>query len=152
MIKTIRALFGHERGSATIELALIAPVLGMMVVGMVDLSNAYGRKLQLEQATQRAVEKVMQTTLEDTVEAVIKGEAAAQANIPVADVTVVYQLECNEVKQASYDDECPSGQRESRYILVTATAKYTPHFDLHFTGINADGTYHLSSTSGMRTQ
>ena len=152
MIRRIRALSGNERGSATIELALIAPVLGLMVVGMVDLSNAYGRKLQLEQATQRAVEKVMQTTLDDTVEAVIKGEAAAQAGIPVSDVTVVYQLECNEVKQPSYDDECPSGQRESRYILVTATAKYTPMFNLRFTGIKADGTYHLSSTSGLRTQ
>lgn len=151
-MRIFRSLRRETDGTATIELALIAPLLATMVIGMVDLSNAYGRKLQLEQATQRAVEKVMQTTLDATVEDVIKAEAAAQANIPAADVTVVYQLECNEVKQGSYDAECPAGQRESRYLLVTAVAKYTPMFNLHFSGIDADGTYHLSSTAGMRTQ
>jgi hypothetical protein len=35
---------------------------------------------------------------------------------------------------------------------VTVTDTYTPMFPIHFAGLNADGTYHLSATAGMRTQ
>ncbi|MEA1071555.1 TadE/TadG family type IV pilus assembly protein [Sphingomonas sp. LY29] len=152
MKRFLSSLRNDRRGVATIELAIMAPVLATMIVGVVDLSNAFGRKLALEQATQRAVEKVMQTTLEATAEDVIKGEAAAQAGIDTSAVTVTYQLECNEVKQALYSSECAATERESRYLLVTANDKYTPMFPVKFLGINADGTYHLSSTSGLRTQ
>ena len=34
----------------------------LMTIGVVDISNAFGRKLTLEQAAQRAIEKIMQTT------------------------------------------------------------------------------------------
>lgn len=151
MIRLFRHLFDHERGTATIELALVAPLLGTLIVGAVDLSNAFGRKLSLEQATQRAIEKVMQTTETLPVEDVIKAEAASAAKIPTSNVTVTYQLECNEVAKPSYDDECTSTERESRYLMVTATDKYTPYFKMMFTGINADGTYHLSASAGVRT-
>ncbi|WP_158581988.1 TadE/TadG family type IV pilus assembly protein [Sphingomonas edaphi] len=137
---------------ATIELALLAPMLAVLTIGVVDISNAFGRKLALEQATQRAVEKVMQTTVDDTVESVIKAEAAAQAGISEDNVTVTYQLECNQVVQSDYEASCPSGQKEARYLMVTATDRYTPMFSLHFSAINADGTYHLTATSGLRTQ
>ncbi len=149
MLSTLRR---DCRGMATVELAIIAPVLASMIVGVVDLSNAFGRKLALEQATQRAVEKVMQTTLEKTTEEVLKEEAAAQAGIAVDNVVVTYQLECDETAQADYTQSCAASQREARYLLVTASDTYTPMFPVHFLGINADGTYHLSSTSGIRTQ
>jgi len=151
MIRHFRNWLDHKRGTATIELALVAPLLGTLVVGAVDFSNAFGRKLNLEQATQRAIEKVMQTTDTLPVEDVIKAEAATAAGIPTSNVTVTYQLECNEVAKPSYDDECTATERESRYIRVTATDKYTPFFKMKFAGINADGTYHFSATAGVRT-
>lgn len=151
MIKNLRHLFRHNRGTATIELALVAPMLATLVIGMVDLTTGFGRKLALEQATQRAIEKVMQTTETLPVEDVIKAEAASAAGIPTSDVTVTFQLECDEVKMPDYDDDCTAGKREARYILVTAVARYTPVFKLRFAGINADGTYHLSATAGVRT-
>jgi Flp pilus assembly protein TadG len=152
MIGPAFKLCSDNRGVATIELALLAPLLAALTIGVVDLSNAFGRKLALEQATQRAVEKVMQTTVDDTVESVIKAEAAAQAGISEDNVTVTYQLECDEVVQADYETSCPTGQKEARYLLVTATDSYTPVFSLHFAGVHADGTYHLRATSGLRTQ
>jgi Flp pilus assembly protein TadG len=141
-----------ERGAAVIELALAAPVLALMTVGIADLSNGFNRKLNLEQASQRAIEKVMQTTGTTTVEATIIAEAAAQAKVPVSNVSVAYQLECNGTKQTNPSGTCAAGQKEARYIMVTVTDKYTPMFPMKFGGINADGTYHLSATAGMRTQ
>jgi Flp pilus assembly protein TadG len=53
--RPMRNLASNQRGSVIIELAFIAPILATMIVGVVDLSAAYGRKLVLEQAAQRAV-------------------------------------------------------------------------------------------------
>ena len=55
MIRMFKSLTRDERGASVIELALVTPFLGSMLVGMVDLSRAYSRKLQLEQASIRQV-------------------------------------------------------------------------------------------------
>ena len=102
----LRSLRSDDRGAAIIELALVAPVLALTVIGIVDMSNAYSRKLALEQGAQRAIEKVMQTTGTTTVEDTIKAEAVCQVNgmnndgtcktspISASNVTVTYRLEC----------------------------------------------------------
>jgi Flp pilus assembly protein TadG len=143
--------FRDERGAAVIELALIAPVLALMTMGVIDVSQAFNRKLTLEQAAQRAVEKVMQTTGDTTAEGTIKAEAAAQGDVSEADVTVTYRLECNGVVQADFDTECTPGQRESRYLMVTVAGTYVPMFPMHFFGDESDKIYHMTATAGMRT-
>ena len=69
-----------KRGAVIIELAIVAPVLALMAIGVIDLSNAYSRKLALEQGAQRAIEKIMQTTADTTVEATLTNEALCQVN------------------------------------------------------------------------
>lgn len=170
------ALSSDCHGAAIIELALIAPVFALMVVGVVDMSNAYSRKLQLEQGAQRAIEKIMQTTEDDTVEGTLKNEAVCQVNgtnadgtcktspITVSNVTVTYRLECTsgagtitaqtDVDPTTFDLlTCPTGTASlARYIEVAVNDKYRPLFPIRFAGINADGTYHVSATAGMRFQ
>lgn len=172
-----RLLAADTRGAAVIELAFVAPILALTIVGIVDMSNAFSRKLALEQGAQRAIEKIMQTTEHDTVEATLKNEAVCQVNgvnpatglcrtapITAANVTVTWRLECINPtsraltsQQSSIDADafdlmtCP-GEREVRYIEVKVTDRYTPMFSLHFAAINGDGTYHLDATAGMRTQ
>ena len=165
-----------DRGAAIIELALVAPFFALMVVGIVDMSNAYSRKLALEQASQRAIEKVMQTTQLDTVQDTLKSEACAQVdgvnadgsckNTPITanDVTVTFRLECTNAagtmtSQTSTDADtfdtytCASGTtKEAKYISVTVASFYTPMFPIHFAKIDRDGTYHLSATAGVRTK
>ncbi|MFL6750311.1 MAG: TadE/TadG family type IV pilus assembly protein [Sphingomicrobium sp.] len=169
-------LRADERGAAIIELALVAPVLALMTIGVVDMSNAYSRKLALEQGAQRAIEKIMQTTEIDTVEGTLKTEAVCQVNgtntdgtcktspITISNVTVTYRLECTAsgggiTSQTNTDSvafdalTCPGGTvREARYIEANVTDKYTPMFPIHFLSWNSDGTYHLQATAGMRTQ
>jgi len=53
MIRLFRRLRSDERGAAVIELALTAPILATLVIGIVDISNAYSRQLSLEQAAPR---------------------------------------------------------------------------------------------------
>ncbi len=146
-----RKLARNQRGSVIIELAFIAPILATMIVGVVDLSAAYGRKLVLEQAAQRAVEKIMQTTGEDTVDATIRNEAAAAAGIPVSQVTVAFTMTCAGVS-ADYATQCTDNTTEVRYIEISLWDTYTPIIPATFTGMNSDGTYTLTAKNGIRTQ
>ena len=95
-----------ERGAAVIEFAIVAPIFALLTIGVVDMSNAFSRKLALEQGAQRAIEKIMQTTGTTTVEDTVKTEAVCQVNgvnadstcktspISANNVTVTYRLEC----------------------------------------------------------
>jgi Flp pilus assembly protein TadG len=78
--KGFRRLLANERGAAVIEMAMVAPVLALGVIGIVDVSNAYSRKLALEQGAQRAVEKIMNTTDDTTVENTLTNEVKCQVN------------------------------------------------------------------------
>ena len=108
------------------------------------------RKLKIEQAAQRSIEKIMNTSASDTIENTLAAEAAAQANVSIDKVNVAYRLECDGVVTAAA--ECPEDQDTSQWISVTVTDKYEPLFTRHFGGINGDGTYHLSATAGVRIQ
>jgi Flp pilus assembly pilin Flp len=170
MRKDIRNLAAEERGAAIIELAFVAPVLALMTIGVVDLSNGFSRKLQLEQGSQRAIEKVMQTTGVLSVENTIKNEVVCQVNgtnadgtcktspITTANVTVTHRLECNGVQSTLDPDgdgelDCPTvDDQEARWIKVEVWSEYKPLFPMKFSGVEANGKYKIVSTSGMRTQ
>jgi Flp pilus assembly protein TadG len=145
-----------RRGVAVIELALYAPILALMTIGVVDMSNAFSRKLALEQAAQRSLEKAMQTTGTLTPAETIKKEVSAQANIPAAEVDskveVTYQRECDGEIQTEYAGDCPGGEDKALYIIVEVNDTYEPMFPVRFVGLDEDGTYHVQAIAGMRTQ
>lgn len=155
-------IFREERGAAIIELAFVAPVIALMTVGVVDLSNGFGYKLRAEQAAQRSIEKIMQTTGVTTVEDTIAAEAVCQFNgtdangtcktapLTTADVVVTHRLECDGVVTTNPD--CTGTQKEARWVQVTVATDYTPMFPIHFSGIEGNGKYHIQAIAGMRTE
>ena len=173
-------LRSDERGAAVIELAMVAPMLALMTIGVVDLSNAYRRKLALEQGAQRAIEKVMQTTELSTVEDTLKTEAVCQVNglnangtcktspINANNVTVTYRLECSNAGEivstqsstdsVAFDDMDFNGtETPQKYIEVKVTDSYQPMFRLHFLGYkpasgNLAAGYQMQATAGVRTE
>jgi Flp pilus assembly protein TadG len=160
-LRFLRQLTGDDAGAVIIELAIAAPVLALLVMGVGDIATAYTRKLELEQAAQRAIEKVMQTTGDETPEDAIKKEAVCQINGTNADntckegrlttdnVVVTYRLECNGAVMTNYNADCDPGQTEVRYMMATVTDTYSPIFGKYWGG-NDDGLYHLQATAGVR--
>ena len=153
-----------ERGTSIIELALLAPMLATLVIGMSDISMAYSQKLQLEQAAQRSIEKAMQGMQGDESTDIFDGltaEAAATAGVEENAVEVRYWLECNGVSQnsnpstmeADYNKVC-SGTNPvySRHLNVAIEKVYTPTFQVHWLGSNSDGTFTLVGEAGLRVQ
>jgi len=142
----------HEQGAAVIELALAMPFLALLVIGMVQLSNGYSTKLQVEQVAQRVVEKWQGSGFDTTQTATYQSEAAAAAGIATSAVTVDYWLECNGTRQASYSSTCSSGQTYARYASIDIQKSYTPMFSLTaFSGASGDS-YTIHGRAGLRFQ
>jgi len=153
MMHKLRNLAADERGTSLIEMALATPIFAALLMGMVDLSRAYSEKLQLEQASQRAIERVMNRQMNSTSYNTLKLEAMAAAGVAATDVTVDFWLECNGTRQTNYDTSCSSGQIQARYINVAVQKKFTPVFGTkYFPGANTDGTFTIKADAGIRTQ
>jgi Flp pilus assembly protein TadG len=146
MMKRLSSLLRESAGAVTIELAMVAPILAAMLIGLVDLSHAYSTKLRLEQAAQRTVERVMQNGFGVADAPALKSDAEAAAGNG-ATATVTWWLECNAVKQTSstaYAGSCPDGQQYSRHVQVSIVK---PH-----TALIMDRTWNLVGVAGIRVQ
>lgn len=168
-------LLRDEEGAALVELCLVAVLLTTLAAGIIDISSAYSRKLGLEQAAQRAIEKIMQTTGESTVENTLKSEAVCQVNgtnadgsckaspITTANVTVTFRLICRtsagvESTNTTKTDPdefgdltCPSSAPvQNRFIEVAIRDTYTGFFIHKF--LTGDGqAMPINAAAGMRT-
>ena len=159
MMQKFRNLLADERGTSLIEMGFATPILAACLMGMVDLSRAYSERLQLEQATQRAIEKVMNRQTTSTSYNTLRSEAVSAAHdagystVTTSDVTIDFWLECDAVRQTNYDSSCTTGQIQARYLNVAIQKKFTPYFGTqYFPGANSDGTFTLRSDAGIRTQ
>lgn len=177
----LKRLDHDEGGAAIVELALAAPMLAIFVVGMIDLSTAYTRKLAIEQAAQRGLERIMQTTAGGTVDMNAEQEIEAAAGLNDADVSFAVTLECThrqtgvrrqlaivepepltgEVEEAAEENadsdeatvsvNCLDTEFEANYVQIVAVDQFDPMFPLTF-GANANGKYDIRVEVGMRTQ
>jgi Flp pilus assembly protein TadG len=156
---SITRLARDDRGASIVELALVAPILASLLIGMVDLSRAYSHKLLLEQAAQRSIEKVQQYQASSSTADLLKAETVAAAkdagfaSTTVADVTVDFWLECNGTRAADYDTVCADGQTYGRWVSIDLQGTFSPMFrSRRWPGANTDGTFTLHGRAGMRTQ
>jgi Flp pilus assembly pilin Flp len=160
MMKWLSNLVRDERGTSIIEMALLAPFLATLVIGMSDLSRGYSAKLRLEQAAQRSIEKAMNGEKETALFETLQAEAMAAANVPAENVEVRYWLECDGVSQNSspasmavdYEKVCDDGEAYARYVNVRIEKTFTPIFGTRFAGANSDGTYTIVGEAGIRVQ
>jgi Flp pilus assembly protein TadG len=159
MTRLVRSLARDERGATLIEMAMVAPVFASLLIGMVDISRAYSAKLRLEQAAYRAIEKVQQYQTTTSTYSTLQSEAVSAAvesgftSVTASDVAIDYWLDCNGVRQTSYNTSCSGSDTQVRWITVDITAKFRPMFGSRFfPRANTDGTYTLHGKAGLRTQ
>ena len=144
-----------ERGVSLIELALIAPVLVFLIMGLTDLARGLAERLSLEQSASRALEKASVGSVQSDY-STLGSEAAAAAGTG-ATATVDQWLECNGVRQPAFDGACANGEMTARYVKVTVNRDFTPSFRYinsawKFLRTNANGTIPLSGSAAVRVQ
>jgi Flp pilus assembly protein TadG len=154
MMKKRISLARSEDGTSVIEMGFAAPILALLLMGMVDMSRGYSTKLQLEQISQRTVEKIQNTDYADTADfkTALKAEAAAAAGVAASAVTINSWHECNnDGVKLSFSATCPNeADSYARYVEVSIQKTYTPMFKTRFGGAEANGTYTLVGTAGVR--
>ena len=145
-----------ERGASVVELALLMPFFAAMVMGVADITRAYSAKYKLEQAAYRAIEKVQQYRDTSSTFSTISSEATTAATAAGFDsptVTIDYWLECDGVRQTTYESMCSGSATPNRWITVDIAGIYTPMFaSSRWPGSNSNGTYTLHGRAGLRTQ
>lgn len=135
----LQRLRESEDGTATIEFAVVATVLATMLIGVVDITTAFNRKMELEQALQRSLEKIMNTTTFTTPTQTIKEEVAlAVDGIEEENISVDYLLECDNVIQ---EQSGTTGTAEPATPETTGSTQTTD-------SSQTSGTSETSSTSG----
>jgi Flp pilus assembly protein TadG len=129
----IRCLSADERGTSILEFAIIAPVLGMLVVGIGDLGRGFSERHALQQAANRTIERAHLGTKQQnytflTTEAVA---AAGTGSTAVLDDWV----ECDGVRNEDFNATCPvstdpaaAKPQIARYIRLTINKTFTPTF------------------------
>lgn len=143
-----------ERGASAIEFALFAPILAMLVMGITDISMGYSRKLTLEAAAYRTLERVEVGTVQTDYSS-LRPEAASAAGVPVENVTVDTWLECDNTRQADFNGNCNSGQMIARYVQINIRATFTPSFDygpLAGRFRSSNGNVPLTASASLRIQ
>ena len=149
----IAHLARDDRGASIVELALVAPILASLLIGMVDLSRAYSYKLKLEQAAQRSIEKVQAYQTSTSTYGTLQTEAASAAGVPTSNVTIDYWLECDGTRASNYNSVCSGTQTYARWVTVTVQGTFTPMFrSKYYPRANTDGTFTIRGKTGMRTQ
>jgi len=160
MIRLVRMIAHDQRGTSVIEMGLALPLLGFMLVGMVDLSSGFAAKLKLEQAAQSTVEDVQQrgythnTTTTPTSLDAIEDEAEARAGTGAVATATAYR-ECSTSTartKVAWTESCASGATTALYVSVSLAKTFTPMFSLRLTGANANGTYSLTGAAALRIQ
>jgi Flp pilus assembly protein TadG len=148
------SLLRDRAGNVTIELALLAPILAAMLIGLIDISTAFSDKLRLEQVAQRTVERVMQNSFSTSQEATLEAEAAAAAGSG-ATANLTFWLECNGTPMtgsSAYTAGCASGEPYARYVQIEIEKSYTPMILSVLGGSSMDSDIELSGVAGIRIQ
>jgi Flp pilus assembly protein TadG len=136
--RTFLRLGRDQRGAAVIELALAAPFMAALLIGMSDLARAYSLKLLCEQAAQRTIEQVEQqgtvstssynTALTTEATSAMTAAGYATGNTYTADSWV----ECSTngttwTRQTDFNTDCTSGT-QARYVSIKIQRSFAPMF------------------------
>jgi Flp pilus assembly protein TadG len=159
----VSRLLRNERGASLVELALTAPFMASLLIGMADLSRAFSMKLQMEQAAQRTIEQVEQ---QKSVATSYNASLTAEATSAMTDsgystgntITPDSWLECSSngttwTRAASFTGACAANESTARYVNITIARRFTPMFPSRlWPGANSDGTINISGYAEVRLQ
>lgn len=158
--RAFSSLRRNERGASIVELALTAPIMASLIIGMADLARGFSMKLQVEQAAQRTIERIeQQKSVASSYNTTLSTEAASamtDAGYSTGNtITPDSWLECgSDTTHQDFTGNCANANDTvSRYVSVQISRNYTPIFASRaWPGANSDGTIPVSGYAEVRIQ
>ena len=130
----IQRLIRDQSGVGFVELALVAPLLALMFLGMIDMSKVISTRVDLEQAAQRTTDLALAKRPPNGNTAYLVAEAVAASGVPSNHVTVTLTCECNGVVQNKYTDSCATGEVTKRFATVSIKKEVATGFNWRIVG------------------
>jgi pilus assembly protein CpaE len=146
-INVLRALRWDERGAAALELSLLAPVLGAVLLLTVDVGLAVNSRMSIDHVMRVGAETAMADPGESTVQKVLE-QAADQNFGTVVDLAYAGSMSVDSAGVyvgASRFCACP----ESRAVAIACTATCSGKAPLAFYRLEARKTYSGILLSGI---
>lgn len=140
-----RKLARDCRGATIVEMGLVAPVLGLFVVGIIDLSQAVSQQFTNQQAIDRSLHMLIANPPagnpgENGVDySYLAAEAAAAAGIAEEQVALSQWLECDGIRQDDFAGTCASGEEIARYVSLRISDTFTGTAQFGEIALIADG-------------
>ncbi|HUH84085.1 MAG TPA: TadE/TadG family type IV pilus assembly protein [Stellaceae bacterium] len=152
-----RELARGTGGAAAVEFALLAPVLGMVLVGMVDFGLGVFVKMQVQNAAQAGAEYVIANgfnTSNTTPVTTAVTTASTYSGITASPVpSQFYACPVNNVlNTVASGATCSSGKTAGTYVTVSATATYNTIIPYNQLGLSIPSSYTFTAASTVRTQ
>lgn len=145
-------LLKDSRGTSVLETALIVPTLAMFVMGGSDLAMGFSEKIRVQQAAARAIEMATAGGLNSAAFNNLQSDAATAAGVATSNVVVDKWLECDGVRQSSFNDTCTTtGAQMARFVSISITSSYAPMFSF-LVPDNDNGSISISGYSAVRVQ
>ncbi len=127
MIKNLHRLsklLSNQDGVAVIELAIAAPVLVTMSLGMFDVANAVAQRNSMQQASAEVALLVMAKPPANGNVDYLKAAAAEATGLDMEDIDAEITHFCNDVEQETLD--CEEDEDSASYVVVNLNDSYTP--------------------------
>ena len=130
-----------RRGTSGIELAFVAPLMILLVLGAVDTSLGFASKLKLEQAATRTVEQTVAQGPGIADYAYVPQAAADASGQPLSNVAVDKWYECDGVRMPISVAVCAPNQTMARFLTIRIVSTFNPPFDYSAFAATFGGTF-----------
>lgn len=115
----IQRLNRDQQGVGFVELALVAPLIALLFLGMTDLSKVISTRVDLEQAAQRTTDFALAKRPPNGDTTYLVNEAKNASGVTDSNnVTVKLVLECDGTAQPNFTAQCAPGQITARFANV----------------------------------
>ena len=157
MRRALSKLRRDARGVATLELALVAPVLGFLMLGSIDLARAVATKIALEQAANRvvALAEVVHPSDSSSVEylnAQARQEARGTLGAEPTVTTRIYLTKCGS-RAVQPSDTCQPSETPVRQMEVTVSGVHHTMFGaIARRWADANGNVPITAKANVRLQ
>jgi len=140
----------ERRANAAIEMALIAPALVVLLIGLADYGTAIHRRMQVQNAAQAGADFAMRNGFNSVaiVSAVTNASSFVGLSATPAPAEICGCASASIVTAATCGSTCAGGQAAGTYVTVSATGTHTTI--LPYPGIPNSFTFVASSTARTR--
>ena len=145
-------------GSAAVEFALLAPLLGVMLIGLVDFGLGVYTKMQVQNAAQAGAEYVIANGFNSGNTTPVTTAVTTATNLsgitasPAPSQFYACPVDNTLSTVASGSITCSSGKSAGSYVTVSAQAVYNTIMPYDQIGLSIPSSYTFTAASTVRIQ